>query len=240
MADSADARVVYGDHPDQFVDLWLPAEAPIGTIILIHGGYWRDVYGLDLFDPLATHLAQRGWAVLNIEYRRIAHDTAPPVWSDMAADVLSTTKIAQAHPVVAVGHSAGGQLALWLGAQDSGVDAVVALAPVADLRAADALNLSGGAVRALLGGSATELPARYDAASPKALLPLGIPQLVVHGDADESVPQHISIDYANAARAAGDDVTLLAPAGVDHMQIIDPDDDTWRLIDDQLTSWSEA
>ena len=240
MADSADARVIYGDHPDQFVDLWLPPEVPIGTIILIHGGYWRDIYGLDLFDPLATHLAQRGWAVLNIEYRRIAHDTAPPVWSDMAADVLSATQIAQAHPVVAVGHSAGGQLALWLGAQDGGVDAVVALAPVADLRAADALNLSSGAVRALLGGSAAERPALYDAASPKALLPLGVPQLVIHGDADESVPQHISLDYTKAARAAGDDVTLLTPVGVDHMQIIDPHDDTWRSIDDQLTSWSEA
>jgi pimeloyl-ACP methyl ester carboxylesterase len=158
----------------------------------------------------------------------------------MAADVLETAKIAQVHPVVAVGHSAGGQLALWLGAQDAGVDAVVALAPVADLRAADALNLSGGAVRVLLGGSATDLPTLYDAASPQALLPLGVPQLVVHGDADESVPQHISIDYATAATAAGDDLTLLTPAGVNHMQIIDPGDDTWRSIEGQLMSWFEG
>lgn len=224
-------------HPDQFADLWPADGKPLGTIVLIHGGYWRQRYDLTGLEPLAHHLSELGWTVLNIEYRRI--NGQPDVWTEMSADVLAAAELARARPVVAVGHSAGGHLALWLAAQPGAVDAAVALAPLADLRSADRLRLSNHAVAELLGAGSDEVPERYDDASPIENLPLGVPQLVLHGALDDSVPQQMSVDYAAAASEAGDDIELLAPDDVDHMQIIDPADDTWRDIERRLQRWAE-
>lgn len=237
MVDSPNARVRYGDHRDQFVEVYEPSAKPNGSILLIHGGYWRDPYVLDLMDSAARHLASRGWSTLNVEYRRLS-DSGEPVWSDMSADIVSAAAIASAKPTIAVGHSAGGHLALWVAANSPLVDAVIALAPLTDLRAADRQNLSEGVVRKLLGGSAADVADLYAHASPIELVPLGVPQLVIHGDADDSVPQQMSFDYVAAALEAGDDIRLVALAGVDHMQLIDPSDPSWRSVDAQLDEWA--
>ena len=202
----SDATVhAYGPHPAQFVELRRPVGQPVGTAVLIHGGYWRDRYGLDLMDPMADHLVEDGWAVANIEYRRLAEPKTPPtsepdggLWPAISADVLAALGALDtldalralggrpepaplagrgmlARPVVAIGHSAGGHLGLWAGAVSSRLDAVVALAPVADLIAADRLSLSDGVVRRLLGADSATRPHLYRAASPRALLPSAWP-----------------------------------------------------------------
>lgn len=262
--------VAYGLDPSQYVEVW-PAirptgrtsRPPVGTALLIHGGYWRDRYGLDLMHPMARHLVEGGWRVVNIEYRRLA-ESETGIWAEMSADVLAAVNADPdpVGPVVAIGHSAGGQLALWAAAGNrrqgpgsvpadtgldiatdtgngpggntaagSGIDAVVALAPVADLVEADRLDLSDGAVRLLLGADSESEPELYRRASPRALVPLGLPQLVVHGSADDNVPQEISLDYAATATAAGDPVDLITPDGVDHFHIIDPAHEVWRAVD---------
>src|SRR5260370_26103446 len=67
-------RLAYGPETLQFGDLYLPTGAgPRTTIILIHGGYWRARYGLDLMTGLAEDLAARGFAAWNIEYRRVGN-----------------------------------------------------------------------------------------------------------------------------------------------------------------------
>lgn len=236
-------RVAYGTDPSQFVDVYEPEHPRSGggVVVSIHGGYWRARWGLDLNDPICRHLARAGWSVVNIEYRRIVDDDRPSIWDEMADDVLSAASVAVSAdavdigPVIAVGHSAGGHLALWLAANgpDRGIDldGVVALAPVADLAESDRLGSSDHAARALLGGAAEQMADRYRAASPVALLPLGVRQLVVHGDADDSVPLAMSVDYVERARTAGDTVDLLTPNRVDHFHLIDPDHDVWRPID---------
>jgi acetyl esterase/lipase len=239
-----DHRIVpYGDHPSQFVEVWESVGPARGSTVLIHGGYWRDRYGLDLMHPMAAHLAQASWRVFNIEYRRLDGDEA--IWDAMAADVTTAVGLAEPGPVIAIGHSAGGQLALWAASAvsrrpDSRPDAVVALAPVADLVQADQRNLSRGAVRQLLGGGFATIPHRYRSASPAHLVPLGRPQLIIHGDADEDVPIDLTVDYARAAGAAGDPIELLTPEDVDHFHLIDPDHDVWRVIDSQLARWAEG
>lgn len=236
MDDSTDLRLPYGEGADQFVDVYMPSGRQLGTVLLIHGGYWRDKYALDLMVPLAVRLSELGWAVLNVEYRRL-EEGGPPVWLEMSSDIAAAVELAPTHPIIALGHSAGGHLALWAATNPGLIDAVIALAPLSDLRAADSQNLSDGVVRRLLGGSAAEVADRYDDASPIERLPLSVPQVVVHGSADESVPQQMSIDYVAAARAAGDDVTFHELDKVDHMALVDPESDAWSMVEDQLAQW---
>ena len=238
---SGPTTVPYGDHDDQWMQRWEPAGNPVGSAVLFHGGYWRQRYGLDLMEPMAGHLAATGWRAWNVEYRRVEETVGAgrPPWEAMAADVLAALAVVEAAPspgpVVVIGHSAGGHLALWAAAVSPIPGGVVALAPVADLDEADRRNLSSGAVRDLLGGGRTDVPDHYADASPLARLPLGVPQLVVHGLADADVPPDLAGSYVDAARAAGDPVDFHAPPDVDHFHIIDPAHPVWRPIDTWLS-----
>jgi dipeptidyl aminopeptidase/acylaminoacyl peptidase len=99
---------------------------------------------------------------------------------------------------------------------------VVAQAPVADLALGSRTDLGGGAVARLLGGTPERHPQRYAIASPVALVRSDGPEVVlVHGDADDTVPLEQSESYAAAARAAGVRVRLEVLAGVGHLEHVD-------------------
>ncbi|MFN8224302.1 MAG: alpha/beta fold hydrolase [Gaiellales bacterium] len=252
MSLPAAPAIRYGDHPDQVANLHLPA---IGggawpCVVLIHGGFWRERWDRTLMTALARDLAARGLAAWNIEYRRVGQPGGgwPGTLADVAAavDHLATLEEIDAARVATCGHSAGGQLALWaagrrllppgaVGAAPRIVPrAAVSQAGVADLEAGAVAGLGAGAVQELLGGEPAELRERYAVASPAALLPLGVPQLLVHGDADDIVPPAQSENYADIATAAGDDVTVRVLAGVDHFAVVEPGAPAWRLAADWL------
>jgi pimeloyl-ACP methyl ester carboxylesterase len=211
----------YGPHPDQFVEVG--GAGP--TVVLLHGGYWRPRYGCDLMHPLADDLRRRGYATANVEYRRTG-------WPDTSADVAAALD-AIGGPVTLIGHSSGGQLALWAAGRYP-VSYVVSLAGVTDLVAVDRMGLSRGAVREFLGGGPDEVPDRYRAACPTLLLPLSVPRLVVHGTDDTDVPYELAERYAAAARAAGDPCELLALPGVEHFALIDPGSAAWADVASRL------
>jgi pimeloyl-ACP methyl ester carboxylesterase len=104
----------------------------------------------------------------------------------------------------------------------------VSLAGACDLALAAELHLGDGAAVAFLGATPRDEPWRYAVASPRALLPLGVPQVVVHGDADDRIPVGSSRDYVRAARRAGDDVAFLDLPRVDHVELIDPWSPAWH------------
>ena len=233
--------IAYGSLPDQVGDLYLPANgqatgrAKPAVICLLHGGFWRVRYGRDYFVPLAIDFARRGFAVWNLEYRRVgsAGGGWPGTLEDVRAGIAHVAALgAQGEPIDAscigvIGHSAGGHLALWAagalrGADAMRISAAVGLAPVSDLRLAYELNLSNGAVADFVGGSPDEFPERYRAASPAQMLPLNVAQLLVHGTLDEDVPVGISRRYVATARAAGDEVTYLELGEASHMDLVDP------------------
>src|SRR2546421_1676955 len=118
-------RIAYGPEYLQFGELYLPNHAePYPVVILIHGGYWRARYDLTLMHGLGEDLAKRGIAAWNIEYRRIGDPGGgwPGTLLDVAraADFVHTlapTYALDLKRVVAMGHSAGGHLALWLAAR---------------------------------------------------------------------------------------------------------------------------
>lgn len=231
-------RIAYGDDPAQFIDVVTP-DQPCGTIVSIHGGYWRDRYGLDLHDPIVDWAVEAGWTTANIEYRRIPSDAReridpPDVWAELSVDVLAALALAVQYgprPHVVIGHSAGGQLALWATAQpEVELDAVIGLAPVSDLFVADGLELSDHVTKDLFGATGPERPDAYHAASPICQVPLGVPQLIIHGGADQSVPPEMTSSYVEAATGAGDEVSLVDPPSVDHFDVIDPTHVVWREV----------
>lgn len=243
------ARRLYDETNQLAGDMYLPQRRHAAVVCLFHGGFWRMPHGSDQLTPLAEDLAQRGFVAWNLQYRRLNGGGGwPTTFEDVAAGIdhlatlvdqgmdLDLTRVA------AVGHSAGGQLALWAGgrarlpAGSPGarprvtLAAVCAQAPIADLVHAHTLGLGQRAATLLMGGSPSELPERYALASPRARLPLGIPQLLVHGTADDALPVAMTREYVTAAHAAGDDVTLIEPPGIGHFEHIDPGHEAWRVV----------
>ncbi len=213
----------YGAHPEQWAELRLPGEnEPLGIAVLLHGGFWRARYTLVLMEAIATDLASRGWATWNVEYRRVdAGGGVPETLDDVAAAVRALPVAGS--PVVAIGHSAGGQLALWL-AGTGLVTAAVSLGGVCDLREGARLGIGKGAVAAFVGDGDLAL------ADPMERLPTGVPLLLVHGDLDDDVPVELSRRYADVARAAGDRCELLELPGVGHFEPIDPRTEAWSQV----------
>ncbi|HEY6798100.1 MAG TPA: alpha/beta hydrolase [Kineosporiaceae bacterium] len=249
----------YGPHPAQAADLALPDGAPRGVAIMLHGGFWRARYDRCLQHAVAADLLRNGWAVWNVDYRGVPPGPLdgggwPRTHQDVAAgvDLLVVAGgdhglgalVADPARVLVIGHSAGGCLALWTAARHRfpaapGVPgaaplvrpgAVVAQAAVCDLVAGVQDGLGGGAIEAMMGALPGEDPAAYALASPVALLPLGVPGLLVTGEYDAVVPVAQSRSYAAAARAAGDPVTVEVIPGEGHFAHLDPTSVSWQVV----------
>lgn len=230
----------YGPDPSQAADLHLPdGPGPWPVAVVIHGGYWRARYDRTLMDPLCADLAAAGWAAWNLEYRRIGPGGTggwPHTLEDVAAGIDQLAAVdapIDLERVAAIGHSAGGQLALWAATRPQcqvPVHWAVGQAAVSDLRAAARLHLSDGAAIELLGGTPAEVPERYAAASPAERLPFGVPVLLVHGARDDTVPVAFSVDLHAAAVAAGDACELVVGRRDGHFEHIDPRSSAWATV----------
>lgn len=237
----APMRLTYGADPSQYAELLLPAGAgPAPVVVILHGGYWRASYGAELGRPLAADLSARGFATLNVEYRRVGDGGG---WPQTGADVgsavdalagdgmrLAGGRLDLSH-VVALGHSAGGQLAGWLASRRGAtvpLTGAVLQAGVLDLVRGFEAGLGGGAVGDFLGGSPADKPQAYAQASPTALVPLGVPSICVHGTADTRVPLEQSERFVAAASAAGDRTELQTFDG-DHFDPITTGTAAWDL-----------
>jgi len=230
----------YGSQSSQEGDLYLPSVLPCPILCLLHGGFWRMPYGRDELTLVAKDLASRGYAVWNVEYRRLgAPGGGWPGTFDDVASAIDYLAILEAdgidldlkHVIVA-GHSAGGQLALWIAAQNKSGGAfartrvhpvaAVGLAPISDLASACRLGVGKGAVREFLGGLPSLHPDRYAATSPIQLLPLGVNQLIIHGVRDEALPVDLSRKYVETARKSGDNIEFVELPDAGHMDFLDP------------------
>ena len=236
-------RLNYGQNEFQFGELYAPeGRGPHPVAIVIHGGYWRARYDLRHIGHFCVALARSGIAAWSLEYRRLGNAGGgfPGTFDDVRAGASYLSRIAKERSldmkrVIATGHSAGGQLVLWLAKQRAvALRGVVPLAPVADLKRAWELKLSGNAAAELLGGSPVEVPDRYRAASPIEMVPMGVRQRVIHGVRDDEVPLSISREYVAAAKKSGDDCTLTEPAGAGHFELIDPRTQAWGQVRDTI------
>jgi len=185
-------------------------------------------------------MRQAGIATWNIEYRGVGDPGGgwPGTLEDAAAAVYRLGSIAGQHHLdlsnlIALGHSAGGQLALYL-ASKFPMRACISLGGVVDLKRAWELNLGDGAVDAFLGGGPESVPERFAAADPIALLPLGTKVRLFHGREDPIVPLEISEGFAAKARHEGDDARVLPLAG-GHFELVDPATTEWEAVRDEIS-----
>jgi acetyl esterase/lipase len=226
----------FGADPSQVGELHLPrGKGPHPVAVVLHGGYWQTEYGKlvtgrsrSTWPPAAGRRGTSSTAGSATGAAEAAAGRRPsrtsPTGIDHLAALDSPLDLSR---VVLVGHSAGGQLALWAAARDRlpagavgagptvRAAAVVALAPVT--------NLERARVHAeqLLGGTTAQVPERWAQADPVRAGAPGIPALVVHPTADETVPVARSREYA--ARTG---VPLVETAGK-HRDPSTPSSEAW-------------
>ncbi|MFT4124998.1 MAG: alpha/beta hydrolase [Gordonia sp. (in: high G+C Gram-positive bacteria)] len=237
--------IAYGDEPAQFGHLYHAADGAdvperMRPVMLIHGGYWTTEFSLTIQSAIARHYAECGALVWNVEYRRVGEPgggwpgTGRDVRAALAAFAGAVRKTlpdwisprVDWNSVAVVGHSAGGQLAVWatatLGARPgtARVDLVVAQAAALDLVSAG--RLARPSVRTLMGGSPDDVPQRYRDASPIEQPPFDAHVLVIHGAADTTIECAASRAYVETVAARGQSVELVVVPGEGHDVFVDP------------------
>ena len=258
----AGVRIAYGRDSLQFGELRLPAgasnsnRAPIA--IIIHGGCWYSPYAsIRNSAPLADALALSGVATWNVEYRR--YNNPGGGWTGTFRDVANgadyVRTLAALYPIdtariVLAGHSAGGQLALWLASRHSldrtsplfggtpiPVRGVVSVGGIADLRefyGRERNTCGNPAVESLLGGIPDSVPARLRDASPIERLPLGVPSVHIAGDRDFIAPIAVREAYVTAATARGDKARVVTIVGDGHFEAMTPYKAAGRAVIDAI------
>lgn len=259
-APAADQRIAYGSNEFQYGDLRVPKTAGKHPVaIVIHGGCWMAQYGLGYMGHISAALTEAGFATWNIEYRRVGNPGGgwPGTFEDTAKATDYLREIADKYSldlnqVIAVGHSAGGHLALLLGARPQfkkdnplysanplKLRGVVSLAGITDLRRTG--TACDKEIIQFTGGEAKDKAAIYDQASPINLLPLGVKQKIVQGDADTIIPPAMATDYIAVAQKKKDsNVELISVKNADHFNIVDPQAAAWAAVLEAAKSLIES
>jgi acetyl esterase/lipase len=249
-----DATLRYGAAPSQYAELFVPAgKGPFPVAVLVHGGCWtKEFGGITQLRNMAGALAARGIAVWNVEYRRVdeAGGGYPGTYQDMNAALDLLARTARNHPLdldrlVAVGHSAGGQLVQWLAARPRipatsplyqahpvPVRQVVSLGGLADLRRETALlkTSCGRDVAELAGTPSAARPDVFSDTNAGDLMPNGSRTILVTGELDTISPPRVAHDFAARARAAGDAADVVILPGASHYDEVAATSGAWPRV----------
>ncbi|HTJ77719.1 MAG TPA: alpha/beta hydrolase [Rariglobus sp.] len=259
-----DLAYVDHGHDRQKLDLYLPdsavSGAPLPLIIWIHGGGWKSG---DKRQCPAIRFAREGYAVASIGYR-LSEDAVFPAQIEDCKAAIRWLRVhaAEYHldpdRFAAWGSSAGGHLVALLGVTgktrefdvganlktSSAVQLVIDFYGPADFLTMG--SMSGPQSRLdhdapdspeakLLGGAIQKNPGLARRASPITYVQAGAPPfLIVHGDADQTVPVGQSKLLDEKLRAAGNRSTLHIVKGGGHGTLFGPE--VFRLTEDFLNT----
>lgn len=247
-------QIQIGDNEYQYAEIWIPdSPGPHPVILLIHGGCWLSMYpGVEIMNHMAEDLRKHGFAVWNIEYRRLGHDGGgyPGTFMDAAQGADHLREVADTYNLdlsnlIASGHSAGGHLASWLAVRKNippesplysenpiKIHTVISLAGINDLQRYGNYGTSscGQDTVSRLINLEERGDSGYADTSPVQLLPSGARHIEINAAFDAPVPPFMGYHYVQAAKQAGDDVThvLLPEAG--HFEMIAPWSDEWKQV----------
>jgi acetyl esterase/lipase len=250
---AADETVRYGPAPSQVAELFLPrTKGPHPVVVLLHGGcFLKEYEGFPQTSGLAADLAGRGYAVWNVEYRKLGEAGAgyPGTFQDVATAIDRLRGEVPKHDldlarVIAIGHSAGGHLALWAASRARlpaasplrtvdplRIGAVISLAGIGDLKGQGrvfALPCGDDTLGRLLDTAGRKQP--YADTSPAELLPTGAKVVMVHGVFDPVMPPYTGRDYALQVRKAGDKADVVIIPGAAHFDLVIPTTPAWAEI----------
>ena len=245
------ARIAYGASALQFGNLRLPkGRGPHPIVLFIHGGCYLSQYTIAHAAALEQAFADSGYAVWSVEYRRVGDDGGgwPGTFQDVAAGAdylraLASKYALDLRHVVAAGHSAGANFALWLATRDRlrrdsplyadkpiKIGAVLALAPATDLEGLHTQGVCANVIDKLMGGSPQAVADRYRDVSPTQLIPIGVPQVVIIGGQDRGWGPSGRV-YERAVSAANDSLVRFVDApAAGHFDIVAPTTSTWPLV----------
>ncbi len=248
------ATIAYGSAPSQFAELFRPdGPGPFPVVVLVHGGCWTIEFGgITQMRNVAGALAARGIAVWNVEYRRSdeAGGGYPGTYQDIHAALASLAAQAPRYQldtsrIVAMGHSAGGQLVQWIAGRSRipassplfqanvlPVRQIISLGGLADLRREKELIKSscGRDMAQLAGLPSASRPDVYADTNAADLMPNGSRTVLITGERDTISPPRAAHDYAARARAAGDQAEVLILPGASHYDEIAASSPAWPLI----------
>jgi len=247
------AHIAYGTAPSQYAELFLPkGDGPFPVVMLVHGGCWTVQFGgIGQMRNVAGALAAAGIAVWNVEYRRVEEGGGyPGMYLDMEAAIASLAAEAPRYHldtsrIVAVGHSAGGQLVQWIAGRERlpaasplyqrdylPIRQIVSLGGLADLRHEkdlikhscdrDVVDLTGQP-----GPGRSDVYADTDAAE---LMPNGSTTILINGEFDRVSPPQTAVAYAALARQAGDRADTLVLPDASHYDEVAATSPSWKLV----------
>ncbi len=253
-------RLSYGESQYQYAWLSIPAsDQPLPLAVVIHGGCWRSSIADNRFmDEFVAGLNASAIATLNIEYRTVTESGGgwPNTFLDVARlvdylpDLLLQYPELDARRITLVGHSAGGHLAVWAAAREQ-IDPssdlhkavpftefrVIGLGAITDLSSYRLTSCGAAIGTGLMGGDPDQRPERYRAGSPIELLPVMAPVKLYQGADDTIVPAKQGESYRTQATALGSQVELVTITGADHFDLIDPDENIFPLLVEDIRSF---
>ncbi len=204
--------IKYGDDSDQLLEFYGENHLGKATLVLIHGGYWRNLFDREHMRPLAVALAKSGYNVVLPEFRRVAGN--PETTLRDLGFALSTLNGSQ---LILIGYSSGGHLALLLADKFPEVSTVIGLAPVTDLVESQRRELGRGAVSEWLGRDADQRPEL----DPMVRPPIKAETIFIQGDSDERVPLDITESYIREMAKHGKTIALTVLPETSHFQMME-------------------
>jgi pimeloyl-ACP methyl ester carboxylesterase len=218
-------EIKYGDDADQILEIYGDSDSAKPTLVLIHGGYWRNLFDREHMRPLAVALAQAGYIVVLPEFRRVAGE--PDVTLRDLSFALSTLEDRE---ITLIGYSSGGHLALILADKFPAIKKVIGLAPVTDMVESQARELGRSAVREWLGRDADQRPEL----DPMLLPPIKAKTIFIQGALDERVPIELTQGYIEAMKRHGREIPLVILPETSHFQMMDIPSATYEAIIESL------
>lgn len=215
------SSIKYGDDPDQILEFYGEGASDKPTLVLIHGGYWRNLFDREHMRPFAVALAKSGLNVVLPEFRRVAGD--PDTTIRDLAFALSTL---EDQKLTLIGYSSGGHLALLLADKFPTVAKVIGLAPVTDMVESERLELGRGAVREWLGKDAALRPEL----NPMTRPPIKAETVFIHGNLDERVPLHLTQRYVELMKEQGKSIALEVLPGTSHFEMMNIPSSTFDAV----------